>query len=270
MSSSLPTGFKDLPVSKGLAISTIIIPLVASLSNMKYLFYYAYDPFLIQYKQFWRLFTFQIAFLNESEVLLGIVLLYQFRSLERLFGSHKFISIIIVLYGYIIFITSIIATLNFYTGLKWINFMSSGPTGIILGIFFHFKEFIPIMYKFEIYGIGNNKLILNDHAFIHLIIFQLSISQGWKSIGSGLLGWIIGGLVCRGVIPGKQWKLPFWNSIQFKRSNPTNLRSNSPPIDPQNLGNTEQNNSDNNNIDDDDATETRPLASQFLDTFRRS
>lgn len=254
MSSSLPPGFKNLPISQIATSLTLLIPLIASLSNVKYLFYYAYDPFIIRYDQFWRLLTFQLSFLNESEVLLGLVLLYQFRSLERLYSSHKYLSNIIVIYLYILIITSLTIAFNFYTGFQWINSMASGPTAIIFALLFQYTEYIPVMYKFEIYGTSSNKLVLSDQSFMYLLSFQLAISQGWRSLGAATLGWCIGSLVSRGVIPGKSWRIPFWKAIAKKRA----AYREETPIPTNNDAGT-----------DDDATETRPLSTQFLDTFRR-
>lgn len=254
MSASLPAGFKNVPVSKAITSLTLFVPLVASLSNVKYLFYYAYDPFIIQYCQFWRILTFQLSFLNESEVLVGLVLLYQFRSLERLYSSHKYLSNIIVTYLYILLITALIIALNFYLGIQWINSMASGPTGIIFALLFQFKEYIPVMYKFEVYGSGTNKIVLTDQAFIYLLSFQLAISQGWRGVGAALLGWVIGALLSRGVIPGKNWRVPFWKAFASKS------RSSREETPVPNGENAEA---------DEEATETRPLSTQFLDTFRR-
>jgi len=252
MTSSLPAGFKNLPVSRTLTLITLLTPLIASLSNLKYLFYYAYDPFILEYGQFWRLGTFQLSFLNESEVLVGLVLLYQLRSLERLYSSHKYLSIILMIYLYVVLFTSIMIMIDFYSGIKVVNSMSSGPTAIIFALLFQYREYIPVMYKFEVYGSSNNKVVLTDHAFIYLISFQLAISQGISSIGSSFLGWIIGALITRGLIFGKNWRIPFWKYIvEVKKA-----REVTPPI------------AGNDNTDE-DATETRPLTTQFLDTFRR-
>lgn len=256
MTSSLPAGFKNLPVSKIITSLTLFVPLVASLSNVKYLFYYAYDPFILQYNQFWRLFTFQLAYLNESEVLLGVVLLYQFRSLERLYSSHKYLSTIIVTYLYVLIITSLNIAFNFYLGIQWINAMASGPTAILFALLFQYSEYVPVMYKFEIYGTSSNKLVLSEQSFLYLLSFQLAISQGLKSVGAATLGWCIGALVCRGMIPGKGWRIPFWKAIAKKQAA---YRAETPvPVS-----------GDPNNNNDEDATETRPLSTQFLDTFRR-
>lgn len=254
MSASLPAGFKNVPVSKGITSLSLLVPLVASLANVKYLFYYAYDPFIIHYRQFWRILTFQLAFLNESEVLVGLVLLYQFRSLERLYSPHKYLSNIIVIYIYILLITALIISLNFYLGIQWINSMASGPTGIIFALLFQFNEYIPVMYRFEVYGSGTNKLVLTDQAFMYLLSFHLAISQGWKSIGAAVLGWIVGAMVSRGLIPGKNWRVPFWNAFVSKS------RSSRDETPVPNGENAEA---------DEEATETRPLSTQFLDTFRR-
>lgn len=261
MSSLLVSGFKNFPVSRIIIYITIAAPLIASLTATKYLYVFSYDPFIVEYRQFWRILTHQIAYNNESEVLVVIVLLYQFRALERLFSSHKYLSLISLCFIYNLIIDSLIIPINFYSNSTILNNVCTGPTAIIFALLVHYREHIPVIYKFEVYGGGDNKIIITDQFLLNLLSFQLAVSQGVKSLFSAIIGWILGAFIIRGLLPGKAWRLPFWKSIEsyFNRPNPVDriINETNREISPNpNESNNEEN------------TETRPLTSQFLDTFR--
>lgn len=253
MSTSLPPGLKGFPVSKYLCFAVIAVPILASLTSTKYVFFYAYDPFISQYHQFWRLLTVQLAFINESEVFMSTLLLYQFRNLERLFGSRKYLSLIVIIYLYTLLTVSLLAAIKFYTDITWLNAVSSGPTSVMFALLANHREYIPVVYRFELYGPGQAKIVLTDQFLVFLLSFQLSVAQGINSVCMGSLGWILGDLVSRGLIPGKLWRIPYWAQKERREETPVPLAEVEAAEDEEERA----------------ATETRPLASQFLDTFRR-
>jgi hypothetical protein len=255
MSTGLPAGFKNFGVSKCLCLFTIAVPVVASLTSTKYLFFYSYEPFLSQYHQFWRLFTVQLAFINESEVFLATVILYQYRNLERLYGARKYVSLIAVVYCYTLVTICLLASINFYSGITFLNGVSSGPSAILFALLANYREFIPVIYRFEVYATEQKKIVLTNQFLIFLLSFQLSVSQGLRSMSMALLGWVLGDLISRGVVPGKNWRIPYWNRLMEKREET-----------PLPLADAD---ADADEDEEQTATETRPLASQFLDTFRR-
>lgn len=265
MSGSFPAGFNNTPVTKYLIVATFALPIIASLTTTKYIYYLNFTPFLSEYHQLWRLLTYQLAFVNESEVLVAAVLLYQFRPLERLYSSYKYLSIILVLWLYNLILTTLWMSLKFYTGITWFNEVSSGPTAVIFGLLFQFKEFIPVIYKFELVN-STSKLVLTDQFFIYILSFQLLVSQGWKSILSGIFGYLISDLVIRLILPGKNWRLVLLKQL-FQKSSVTGTGDNDNTADITSDGAGASATADD---DDDEATETRPLSTQFLDTFRRS
>ncbi|KAH3679900.1 hypothetical protein WICMUC_000643 [Wickerhamomyces mucosus] len=265
--STLSTGFSNVPISRYLTYLTVLIPLIASLTSFKYIFYLSYSPFIDEFGQYWRLLTSQLGFINESEVLISVILLYQFRALERLYSSHKYLSILIVLFLYNLLFVSIIMVLNVcIPGVSWVlGTFPSGPFGLIVSLFVIYKNFIPVTYNFEIYSNKTTKIILNDQFVIYLLIFHLCASQGWSSIRNGIYGHTIGWLVFNDILPGRNWRVPLYRYLNRKIDpNSFNNEVHTPSFEnPESTGdaNFEAD-------DDDDPAETRPLARQFLDTFR--
>lgn len=108
----LTSGFTGAPASKFLVFFIVVSSIIASITDIKYLFYIQVVPHLWRYKQVWRLLIWQVGFTkpvtiglwsglfltaiiqgcytNSSEVLFAAMTLYQLRILERLWGTRKF------------------------------------------------------------------------------------------------------------------------------------------------------------------------------------
>lgn len=115
----IPTGLVQFPITKILMICCVGVALTASLFNMKYLFLLQYDPFIVEYGQYWRYFTFQLGSLNESDVAIMTLIWYQFRSLERLFGSRKYLNIVILSWAYTTVVIFLISNLLNKLAFAW-------------------------------------------------------------------------------------------------------------------------------------------------------
>lgn len=255
MSTGLPSTFKHFPLSRALCIFSTVVPMLVSLMGMKYIFYYSYDPFISQYRQLWRMITVQLAYVNESQVFISVIVFYLLRDLERLFGTPKYLGVIMATYSYTLLLIALLASVKFYTGMQWLNSVSSGPTTVIFALLANYRDYIPVMYKFEIAITEERKITLTDHFLIYILCFHLSVSQGLGTLALALLGWILGDLISRGVIPGKHWRLP----------NRLNRLLNDRESTPVLIAEVEAAEEEAEQA----ATETRPLTSQFLDTFRR-
>jgi membrane associated rhomboid family serine protease len=86
----LASGFTNAPITRLLVLSTVVAAFLASLTDTKYYFWIQPRPHLLDYWQFWRLFTWQLCYTNSTEVLFAAMALYQLRVVERLWGSRKF------------------------------------------------------------------------------------------------------------------------------------------------------------------------------------
>jgi hypothetical protein len=57
----LASGFKDASVSKLFLASIVATSIAASVTDTKYLFYIQVVPHFWQYRQFWRIFSWQVS-----------------------------------------------------------------------------------------------------------------------------------------------------------------------------------------------------------------
>lgn len=86
----LASGFTNATVSRNLIIFIVVSSILASITDTKYYFWIAVKPHLRDYRQLWRLLTWQLCYTNSTEVLFAAMTLYQCRVVERAWGGRKF------------------------------------------------------------------------------------------------------------------------------------------------------------------------------------
>lgn len=285
MSMETPTGLFQFPVTKLCMVTTGAVALSASVANCKYIFLARYEPFISDYKQYYRYFIFQLGFVNETDVALIILLWYQLRNLERIMGSYKYISVLSLA---LVYTTLCLAGLNLLLNslLPWkvFNSLCTGPLGLILAMFHFYKEYTPQIYEFDILltqpwtrrsNKKQHKWQLNDQFLVNALVIILMLNQGFSGIGCGFIGWLCGIFLDRGLFPGvDRWRLPFVErlliSAGFNDSGDGILddADRYREIDTDAAGG---NGNEPLTIDDENANDepARPLGVQFLDTFRR-
>ena len=220
MSIQAPVGLLRFPVTKLCLLTDSVLPILASVSGYKYIFLAQYDPFISTYHQYYRLALFQLCPLNESDVILLFLIWYHFRSLERLMGSRKYLSVLSLAYLYT---TGILVTLNLLVNAVspwslW-NRYPSGALPLVLAMFHLYKRYTPQIYEWELvlarpsFGKDRSKefrLSLNDHFYINGLVALLVLNQGLVGLGCGFLGWLCGVCMEIGLLPGMgRWRLPF-------------------------------------------------------------
>jgi len=84
------SGFTNAPVSQILVFWVVGASVLAAITDTKYFFHIAIDPHLLQWRQYWRLLTWQTCYANSTEVLFASMTFYNLRIIERLWGSRKF------------------------------------------------------------------------------------------------------------------------------------------------------------------------------------
>ncbi|AMD19078.1 HBR177Wp [Eremothecium sinecaudum] len=269
MSAELPLGLAQFPITKTCMITCVGVTLLASLFQTKYWFLLQYDPFISEYRQYWRYLTFQLGALNESDVALYMLIWYQFRQLERLFGSKKYVNLILLCWIYnTITLTVLNIALNMVPLVHW-NRFSSGALPILLSLFHFYKEYTPTVYEFEVLlaqpfkPSKEVKWTLSDQFLINSLVFLSMLNQGWAGFGIGFSGWICGIFLDKGLLPGKDTvALPIWRD-SWNRSAST--------VSSSLRATTTSTEDTNGNVDLDEQPDepARPLAVQLLDTFRR-
>lgn len=241
-------GFVNTPIIKLICIYTSIVSVGVSVFQIKHLFTLSIDPFLVEYHQYWRLALFQLSFINESDFLLGILLWFQFKVLERFYGTRKFLSVVILFWLYNAMITVIVMGLgqlvinvidfmilkalgrgNYQFFDTFMNSVAPGPIGLLSSLYLCYGWYIPISYEYEILlgpkPVSNESengtteatnerprraksLRLTDHFQLHVLYTIFLFNNGLTSLIPGLIGLFIGRLYVSDLLPGKQWLIP--------------------------------------------------------------
>ncbi|KAM0716433.1 hypothetical protein Q7P37_007878 [Cladosporium fusiforme] len=227
----LASGFTNAPVSKLLVFGIVSTAILATLTDTKYFLWIEVRPHLLDYWQYWRLLTWQLAYTNSAEVLFAAMTFYQLRVIERLWGSRKFAyrmeanrqvsqSFLISTYFYTALIPPILLAV-IIRPLSWghINYLPSGPTPLLFALLAQYHAAVPYIYKYRLsstlpanansaqeYGI-----LLTSKATSYLLPLQLALAQLPGSAIAAGVGWIVGFAYRREILPGAaRWRVPTW------------------------------------------------------------
>lgn len=176
------------------------------------------NPHLYPFFQFWRIATYQSAYLTSSEVLFACVLIYNLRVLERLFGTRKYVSAVVVL-GFWQAVVAVLLTsvLQIFTLGAW-GYLPGGVTGVVLGLLAMYKEAVPSCWRWRVRltggeetgNGGGKRLVFSDKSTVYLIAVQLACCQFPWGLPVAAVGWVLGLLWRTEVLPGSGWRVPAW------------------------------------------------------------
>lgn len=234
-------GFTNTPVTKSICIVVTLSALLVLVLLLKPYLKLAVDPLLVEYAQYWRVATFQLSVVNESDYMLSMVLWFHFKTLERFFGSRKYLSLVVLfaLYNAVatvlvlclgqLLIISIFAATRFLIHRNpfelayfdtVLNSVIPGPLGILSLLYVCYGTYIPVSYHFKILlrklstESSNYTLNLTNQFQVHIIYILLVLNNGFGSIIACLVGLLIGRLYTLNLLAGsKNWVLP---SILFR------------------------------------------------------
>lgn len=162
-------GFTNTPVTRSLCIVSIVATLAVLILSLKPYVVLAIDPYITQYAQYWRVATFQLAVVNESDFLLCTVLWFQYKTLERFFGPRKYLSLVAMLFLYNAAATFVLLSLGQLAVVAaraallalWhalalpyfktiFNAAAPGPLGVISLLYVCHAHYIPVTYSFKL------------------------------------------------------------------------------------------------------------------------
>ncbi|EGF80285.1 hypothetical protein BATDEDRAFT_11697 [Batrachochytrium dendrobatidis JAM81] len=138
---------------------------------------------------------------SSAEVLFGSILIYQFRLLERQWGSAKFAAFF-TLSSLISTCTSLAFLVLFRPS---VDRIALGPFGFIAASTVLYSVQVPASYYFKLFGIG-----WSDHSFIYILAMQLAFISSPLSIFAWVGGIIAGGIYTTNTGNIKQWRFPTW------------------------------------------------------------
>ncbi|KAM0276280.1 hypothetical protein ACHAQH_006910 [Verticillium albo-atrum] len=212
--------FTNTPVTRALVIGLVSSSVFASLFDVKHYFYILVDSHFWQYRQFWRMLSYQLCYTNSSEALFASMALYQLRILEQIWGSRKYASFIVVSGLLTAVIPPVLLTVflrPLTAGL--FNYMPAGPTPIIFAILAQYHAIIPHIYRYRVSmssvpptGDSFTGITLSDKSYKYALALQLAIFQWPGSVLGALVGWIVGHSWRNDFLPGAmtRWRVPGW------------------------------------------------------------
>ncbi|CUM45075.1 unnamed protein product [Debaryomyces fabryi] len=237
-------GFSNTPVSKTICIVSTLVALGLSIFQMKHYVRLSIDPYILEYSQYWRVITYEMSVINESDYMLCVLLWFHYKNLERFYGSRKYASLIVVfaLYNSLVcFIVMSLGQLGVNLAVYLIssianggkgdiaynttvfNQVALGPLGILSSLYICYGANIPTSYKFKILlskptllddgevhpSNSSKELVLTNHFQIHIIYTLLLLNNGLGSIIPCLVGIALGKLHSNELLPGaRNWLIP--------------------------------------------------------------
>lgn len=230
-------GFTNTPVTRSICLVLTVTAIALSILGIKHYVHLEMDPHIIEYSQYWRIATYQLLVVNESDYLLTTYLWFYYKVLERFYGSRKYLSLVALLYGVNAlavfavmalgqlgcYITSYLTNIVIFRGngsdfLPTIfNEVTPGPLAILALLYVVFANVIPKLYQFRVV-LANpwstsdaTKLVtLTNHFALHIIFFMLVVNNGFKLILPLVVGLLVGKLYVHHLLVGETWMVPQW------------------------------------------------------------
>ncbi|CAG8602215.1 11254_t:CDS:2 [Ambispora gerdemannii] len=157
-------------------------------------------PNITEQHEFWRLITSHCAFASSGEVLLGGLVLYHLRTIERQFGTPK--------YAAFLFASSAISTI-LELGALWagksfgLNYIPGGPYAMIFAGLYQYQRVVPSTPLFTFLGVTISSKIIVYSLGLQLLVFHYPSSSV-----AALCGIIAAALYQNENLGLKKWRPP--------------------------------------------------------------
>lgn len=225
------SGFSNTPVTRFLILSSIGTSILASTLDIQYLVPIKPTPHLWPYLQFSRLLTFQTAYASSTELFFSTALLYQFRVLERLWGSRKYASFLVVCFWLNVLLLPALCLVLKAGTLGTYNYLPAGLTAVVFAALAVWGDEIPRLYRYKIVTAaapapapatedGGREdpgrlvpgLVLSDKSTSYVLATQLALSQFPFQLLPAAVGWAIGTAWMGELLPAGlgRWRIPGW------------------------------------------------------------
>ncbi|KAF3766357.1 hypothetical protein M406DRAFT_356303, partial [Cryphonectria parasitica EP155] len=142
--------FTNAPVTRTLVVGLVSSSIAATLFDLKHYFWISVNTHIWTYHQPWRALIFQLCYTNSSEVLFAAMTFYNMRVVERLWGSRKYASFLIVSHMLTSIITPSLLTflLRPLTG-GLFDYLPAGPTPLVFAVLAQFHAAVPHIYRWR-------------------------------------------------------------------------------------------------------------------------
>ncbi|RDW68269.1 hypothetical protein BP5796_08926 [Coleophoma crateriformis] len=146
------------------------------------------------------------------------------RVIERLWGSRKFASFLVLSYALTSLLPPMILALVLRPlSFNNLNYLPAGPTPLLFALLAQYHATIPHIYKYRLATnnasetqTGPNTpfvgLTFSDKSYVYLPAVQLSLSQFPGSLLCAAVGWVVGYSWRNEVLPMRflAWRVPGW------------------------------------------------------------
>ncbi|KAM5351940.1 hypothetical protein ACJ41O_004663 [Fusarium nematophilum] len=211
--------FTNAPVTRLGVLCLVAGSILASVLDVKHYFYILIDTHIWRYRQFWRLLAYQLCYTNSTEVLFAAMSLYNLRIVERMWGSRKFASFLVVTFLLTAVLPPVASIVLRPLTAGWFNYMPAGPTPIIFAILAQYHAMVPHMYKYRVAtseAPPTNRpfvgLTFSDKSYKYAIALHLALLQWPGSLLGAVIGWVLGYSWREGLLPAAlvRWRVPGW------------------------------------------------------------
>ncbi|KAJ1912455.1 hypothetical protein H4219_005596 [Mycoemilia scoparia] len=219
MSSS---GFSGATVTKTWLLSLTALPIISSIVGLRPYIKLRIVPHITRKFQLWRLFTSATMFSSASDVFTGVLIIYNLRIIERLFGSRK--------YAAFLFVTGFVSkflevAISLILRQPRVNNIVPGPFALIAALVYQYYQLVPATGIVNIFGVN-----LSSKSGIYLLTAQLFYSRYPNSVAPALAGLAASMIYSSNIANLKQWRFPTSLSNFVSSRLGVYLKSNPPTI----------------------------------------
>ncbi|CAN7941755.1 unnamed protein product [Ixodes pacificus] len=228
------SGFYKTPVTKGILGSLFLTSCALHTPFLAHLRHYVlYDVSdIVEKREFWRLVTSKMSFLDTKDLVCGSLLIYYFRIFERRYGSQKFASFLLATSAVatLLELSSIYALKHFEVPL---SLFPSGPYALVFALFVNYFLDIPRVAQTYVLGVP-----VTGKTLTYLLGLQV-ISTSRETAVCGLCS-LVAGALCRWNVlyVGALVRVPGWMGRLCSATLGRLLRSGPPREGPVPMGAT--------------------------------
>ncbi|GJN88072.1 hypothetical protein Rhopal_001028-T1 [Rhodotorula paludigena] len=178
--------FAGAPLSKALVTTLVVLSVAAAITATQQYLNVPLHPHLSRDHQLYRLALHHVAFANSAELVLAIFCLWQTSiAVERIFGTRKFASFLVVTTALSTFMSALTLLLASRLTRGRFNALPAGPFAITFAIIHQSYRLVPSLYRIRLF---HPALTFTNRFPLYLLASLLLFSQPPASLLQSLIG----------------------------------------------------------------------------------
>lgn len=199
MLSSSPAGFTGAKWTKRLCLSTLVASILISLLNIQPQFLLQWSPQLAQWGQWRRILLNPLVWTNQGSAMIGGLLLYDCRGVERQIGSRRYAAFVLEIGVLSMLVISVLLAVLALVGINVP--VQAGPQAIVAALVSLYHTLVPNVYFVKLAGVGT----WSDKSLMYFLLLVNCTS--WGSFLKVATGWVLAKLIYTDAIPGRLWAI---------------------------------------------------------------